>query len=65
MTWSREIITKIIEPPIRVDLQPPPETLRMSARNVATKWITMPTDHFDPHNRDTFEMVSDLNVCAF
>ncbi|GBP53518.1 Putative serine protease K12H4.7 [Eumeta japonica] len=46
----------VVEPPLRVELLPPKEALQRDARNVQTLWITMPIDHFDPHNRDTFQM---------
>ncbi|XP_004924048.1 putative serine protease K12H4.7 isoform X1 [Bombyx mori] len=45
-----------VEPPIRVDLQPPEETQTRSARNVQQNWVTMPVDHFDPQNTETFQM---------
>ncbi|KAM3967357.1 putative serine protease K12H4.7 [Aphomia sociella] len=49
--WALDIL-----PTIRVDLQPPEEYTRLTSRNVWTSWITMPVDHFDPQNTDTFQM---------
>ncbi|XP_026755585.2 putative serine protease K12H4.7 [Galleria mellonella] len=51
LVWSLEIL-----PTLRVDLQPPEEYNRLTSRNVSTSWITMPIDHFDPQNTDTFQM---------
>ncbi|XP_014367576.2 putative serine protease K12H4.7 [Papilio machaon] len=46
---------RVLEPPIRVELEPP-ESSNLNTRNVLTSWITMPLDHFDPQNRETFQM---------
>ncbi|XP_060801936.1 putative serine protease K12H4.7 [Amyelois transitella] len=53
LSWSQEVV-----PTFRVDLQPPEDLQRQAVveRNVITSWITMPVDHFDPHNSDTFQM---------
>lgn len=48
---------RTIEPPIRVDLQPPEEYRSLNTRNVLQNWIRMPLDHFNPQNPDTFLMV--------
>ncbi|CAH2071303.1 unnamed protein product, partial [Iphiclides podalirius] len=47
---------RVIEPPIRVDLQPPDSARHLSTRAVFESWLTMPTDHFGPQNADTFQM---------
>ncbi|XP_049869941.1 putative serine protease K12H4.7 [Pectinophora gossypiella] len=57
--------TRIVEPPLRVDLQPPEEYQNLPTRNVNTLWITMPTDHFDPQNPDTFKMRFMINEQFF
>ncbi|XP_063824200.1 putative serine protease K12H4.7 [Ostrinia nubilalis] len=56
LAWAEP---RVIEPPIRVDLQPPEEFNSRDAvamNDVITSWITMPVDHFDPQNTDTFDM---------
>ncbi|XP_068631483.1 putative serine protease K12H4.7 [Battus philenor] len=52
-TWGEP---RVLEPPIRVDLQPPESSRSLSTRNVLQSWVTMPIDHFDPQNSDTFQM---------
>ncbi|XP_063533184.1 putative serine protease K12H4.7 [Cydia strobilella] len=47
---------RVVEPPLRYDMPPPPETARMSTRNVFENYIRMPLDHFNPQNSDTFLM---------
>ncbi|XP_050343385.1 putative serine protease K12H4.7 [Nymphalis io] len=47
---------RVIDPPLRVDLQPPEEFRSLSSRHVKTAWINMPIDHFDPQNKDTYRM---------
>ncbi|KAL0882416.1 hypothetical protein ABMA27_000899 [Loxostege sticticalis] len=49
---------RLVEPPIRVDLTPPEESNSRAAQatNVVQEWITMPIDHFDPQNTDTYQM---------
>ncbi|CAH2105745.1 unnamed protein product [Euphydryas editha] len=48
---------RVVEPPLRVDLQPPEDfEYRSNRNNVHTAWITMPIDHFDPQNKDTYQM---------
>ncbi|XP_053604159.1 putative serine protease K12H4.7 [Plodia interpunctella] len=45
-----------VVPNLRVDMQPPEELQAAATRNVHTAFITMPVDHFDPQNADTFQM---------
>lgn len=56
---------RVIEPPIRVDMPPPAETARLSARNVFQTFISMPVDHFNPQNSDTFLMVCSYLINNF
>ncbi|XP_045494073.1 putative serine protease K12H4.7 [Colias croceus] len=53
-TWAME--RRMIEPPIRVDLSSPGDVQFFSTSDVKTSWITMPIDHFDPQNKDTYQM---------
>ena len=68
ISWAEE---RMVEPPIRVDLKPPPSfSFATPASNVYTAWMTMPIDHFDPQNTDTYQMVcskfvNKLNVMFF
>jgi hypothetical protein len=57
LIWGEELV---IEPPNRVDM-PPPEGSNILARNVQTAFVSMPIDHFDPQNNDTYLMVSFVN----
>ncbi|XP_050664411.1 putative serine protease K12H4.7 [Leptidea sinapis] len=47
---------RVVEPPIRVDLSSPGDVQPLTTSNVKTDWITMPIDHFDPQNTDTYQM---------
>ncbi|XP_041970240.1 putative serine protease K12H4.7 [Aricia agestis] len=46
---------RIIESSIRLELPPPPAP-RSPARTVYESYVTMPVDHFDPQNTDTYQM---------
>ncbi|XP_061377564.1 putative serine protease K12H4.7 isoform X1 [Danaus plexippus] len=52
LAWGE---SDILEPPLRVDLKPPVEYNGFE-RRVKTAWIDMPIDHFDPQNRETYQM---------
>ncbi|CAH0725332.1 unnamed protein product, partial [Brenthis ino] len=53
LAWAEP---RFIESSIKVDLQPPESVRNLVARNVYTSWMTMPIDHFDPQNTDTYQM---------
>ncbi|CAK1546040.1 unnamed protein product [Leptosia nina] len=50
--WAEEFI----DPPLRVDLSSPGDVNFLTTSNVLTSWITMPIDHFDPQNKNTYQM---------
>ncbi|XP_026322308.1 putative serine protease K12H4.7 [Hyposmocoma kahamanoa] len=61
--WGAEI--RVVEPPLRVDLQPPQEARFLDQRFVSENWMQMPIDHFDPQNNATFNMRYMVNELYF